>query len=106
MSYSAFQSRALEREEAVVSFLRAIHPSSSPSPDPRLLTMSIFVKIDDKHIPLYRILWVSDTPHFCGSTECEREGQYEIRLEFGETVWGTREERDTALEAIEAWRSD
>jgi hypothetical protein len=66
--------------------------------------MSVFCLIDDKHIPLYRILWVSELPHFCGSDECEREGEYEIRLEQGESVWGSLKERDDALAAIEAWR--
>ncbi len=66
--------------------------------------MSEFCLIDDKHVPLYRILWVAEVPHFCGSDECQREGQYEIRLEQGESVWGGREERDAVLTAIEAWR--
>jgi hypothetical protein len=68
--------------------------------------MSVFCRVDDKHIPLYRILWVSDVPHFCGSNDCEREGQYEIRLEQEESVWGPREERDAVLESIEAWRGN
>ena len=66
--------------------------------------MSVFCLIDDKHIPLYRILWVSELPHFCGSEDCEREGQYEICLEQGESVWGSCEQRDAVLAAIEAWR--
>ncbi len=66
--------------------------------------MSVFCIVDDKHIPLYRILWVSDLPHFCGSAESEREGEYEIRLDGGESVWGTHEQRDAALAAIEAWQ--
>jgi hypothetical protein len=65
--------------------------------------MSVFCLIDDKHIPLYRIIWISALPHFCGAAECEREGQYEIRLEQGETVWASQEERDEALAALEAW---
>lgn len=60
--------------------------------------------VDDKHIPLYRILWVSELPHFCGSADCEREGEYEIRLEHEESIWGSREERDAVLAAIEAWQ--
>jgi hypothetical protein len=66
--------------------------------------MSIFCVIDDKHIPLYRVIWIADTPHFCGADDCEREGQYEIRLEQGEAVWGNREERDAMLVALEAWQ--
>jgi hypothetical protein len=67
--------------------------------------MSIFCLIDDKHIPLYRIIWVSATPHFCGSPQCEQEGDYEIRLEQGESVWGSREERDAVLVALENWQN-
>jgi hypothetical protein len=65
---------------------------------------SIFCKIDDKHIPLYRIMWISDLPHFCGHDDCAHEGDYEIRLEQDESVWATREERDLVLSAIEAWQ--
>ena len=65
---------------------------------------SIFCKIDDKHVPLYRVLWVSDLPHFCGEEDCLCEGQYEIRLENDESVWGTRIERDLMLKAIEEWQ--
>jgi hypothetical protein len=65
--------------------------------------MSVLCLIDDKHVPLYRILWVSAVPHFCGSEDCQREGQYEVRLEQGETVWASRQERDAVLEALEAW---
>ncbi|HUT94533.1 MAG TPA: hypothetical protein VMY37_34070 [Thermoguttaceae bacterium] len=65
--------------------------------------MSTLCVIDDKHVPLYRIVWVADVPHFCGSDECQREGQYEVRLEPGETVWASREERDAVLEALIAW---
>jgi hypothetical protein len=65
---------------------------------------SIFCQIDDKHVPLYRVLWVSDLPHFCGEDDCVCEGQYEIRLENDESVWGTRVERDAMLKAIEEWQ--
>ncbi len=68
--------------------------------------MSIFCSIDDKHVPLYRIMWVSDVPHFCGSDDCQREGQYEIRLEHGESVWATRQERDAVLTALENLQGD
>jgi hypothetical protein len=66
--------------------------------------MSAFCLIDDKHVPLYRILWVADLPHFCGSDDCQREDQYEVRLDQGESVWGSQAERDAVLAAIEAWR--
>ena len=59
--------------------------------------------VDDKHVPLYRIMWVSAIPHFCGSADCEREGEYEIRLEQGEAVWASQQERDDVLAALEAW---
>jgi hypothetical protein len=65
--------------------------------------MSIFCTVDDKHVPMYRIVWVSALPHFCGSEECQREGQYEIRLDNGEAVWAAQEERDEVLAAMEAW---
>ena len=63
----------------------------------------IFAKIDDKHVPLYRVVWVADVPHFCGHEECEVEGRYEVRLEADESVFGTREERDAILDALESW---
>ena len=68
--------------------------------------MSVFCVVDDKFIPLYRVLWVSSLPHFCGDDECEREGDYEIRLEDGESVWATRLERDDMLAALAAWAGD
>lgn len=66
--------------------------------------MAIFCEIDDKHIPLYRVVWVASTPHFCGEDDCNREGFYEIRLEQGDAVWAKREERDSMLVALEAWQ--
>ena len=68
--------------------------------------MSVFCTIDDKHVPLFRIDWIATVPHFCGSDECEREGQYEIRLEQNETLWANQEERDAALAALEVWGGD
>jgi len=65
--------------------------------------MSVFCLIDDKYIPLYRILWVSALPHFCGDEDCLREGDYEIRLEDGESVWADHQERDDTLAALEKW---
>ena len=61
--------------------------------------------IDDKHVPVYRIMWISDIPHFCGAEGCEVEGRYEVRLEQGESVYANREERDEALEALDRWQS-
>lgn len=65
--------------------------------------MSVFCTVDDKHIPLYRVMWVAATPHFCGADDCEREGQYEVRLEQGEVVWAKRPDRDNLLNALEEW---
>ena len=65
--------------------------------------MSVFCTIDDKHVPLYRIIWIAAVPHFCGSDECRREGRYEIQLEHNEMLWANHEERDAALAALEAW---
>ncbi|MCE9608193.1 MAG: hypothetical protein K8U03_25185 [Planctomycetia bacterium] len=59
--------------------------------------------IDDKFIPLYRVLWIGKTPHYCGEEDCMREGYYEVRLEDGESIWGNQEERDGLLEALEIW---
>ncbi|OUT68399.1 MAG: hypothetical protein CBB70_06380 [Planctomycetaceae bacterium TMED10] len=66
--------------------------------------MSIFCTVDDKHVPLYRIMWVASVPHFCGEEDCLVEGKYEIRLEQGEAVWAKIEERDEALEALDRWQ--
>ncbi|MHB1033485.1 MAG: hypothetical protein ACYC0Y_02465 [Pirellulales bacterium] len=66
--------------------------------------ISVFCLVDDKHVPLYRVMWVAATPLFCGADDCEREGEYEIRLEQGEVVWANREERDAMLTALEAWQ--
>jgi hypothetical protein len=65
---------------------------------------SIFSIVDDKHVPLYRVMWVSDIPHFCGNDDCLYEGRYEIRLEQDESVFATREQRDQMLEALERWQ--
>jgi hypothetical protein len=66
--------------------------------------MTELCEVDDKFVPLYRIVWVASVPHFCGSDECQREGQYEIRLEQGEAVWATTiEQRDAVVEALRRW---
>jgi len=66
--------------------------------------MSVFCVIDDKHVPLYRVMWIAATPHFCGEEDCVREGYYEIRLEQGESVWADLEERDNLVKTLEAWQ--
>lgn len=64
---------------------------------------SILCTIDDKHVPLYRVIWVSAVPHFCGHEDCQYEGRYEVRLEQDESLWANRQERDDVVAAIEAW---
>lgn len=66
--------------------------------------MSIMCRIDDKLVPLYRVMWVSAVPHFCGEEDCTREGYYEIRLEQGESVWGNTEDRDKICDQLEQWQ--
>lgn len=66
--------------------------------------MSILARLDDKHVPLYRILWVAATPHFCGEEDCLREGSYEVRLEQDETIWAKAPEHDELLKQLEAWQ--
>ena len=66
--------------------------------------MSILCRLDDKHVPLYRIMWVAATPHFCGEEDCTREGSYEVRLEQDETVWATGPEHDELLKQLESWQ--
>lgn len=64
----------------------------------------VFCAVDDKSIPLYRVMWIANLPHFCGHDDCVHEGDYEVRLEQDESVWASREERDNLLQAIEAWQ--
>ncbi len=66
---------------------------------------TVFHKVDDKHVPLYRVIWVSDVPHFCGEEDCLVEGRYEVRLEQDESVFASREERDGLMSALEKWQS-
>ena len=66
--------------------------------------MSILCRVDDKMIPLYRVMWVAATPHFCGEEDCVREGFYEIRLEQGESVWANQEEREKMQRQLEMWQ--
>lgn len=69
------------------------------------MTNSIFCLVDDKHVPMYRIMWVSDVPHFCGDEDCLCEGKYEVHLEQDEAVWANRDERDDVLAKLEAWHN-
>ena len=66
--------------------------------------MPILCRIDDKHVPLYRVMWVAATPHFCGDEDCLREGCYEVRLEQEEAVWASVTERDELMTMLEAWQ--
>ncbi|QDT69559.1 hypothetical protein MalM25_24980 [Planctomycetes bacterium MalM25] len=65
---------------------------------------SILARVDDKHVPLYRVLWTSATPHFCGEEDCLREGSYEVRLEEDETLWASPGEHEDLLKQLESWR--
>jgi len=67
---------------------------------------SPIVKVDDKHVPLYRIVWVSDVPHFCGEEDCVHEGDYEIRLDVDDSIWTSGDERDVVIQALTRWCSD
>jgi hypothetical protein len=67
------------------------------------MSIPTFCMIDDKHVPLYRIVWVAAVPHFCGNEDCDAEGLYEIRLEQDESLFASREERDQCMQALELW---
>ncbi|MCC9602551.1 hypothetical protein LOC67_18525 [Stieleria sp. JC731] len=67
---------------------------------------SSIVLIDDKHVPLYRIVWVADLPHFCGEEECQVEGEYEVRLESNESLFTTQKGRDDVVAALTRWCGD
>lgn len=67
---------------------------------------SPLVLVDDKHVPLYRIMWIAATPHFCGEDDCVREGQYEIMLEMDEVIWASGNDRDRVLDALARWCGD
>ncbi|HWA97860.1 MAG TPA: hypothetical protein VG713_05185 [Pirellulales bacterium] len=64
---------------------------------------TVFFIVDDKYVPLYRVMWIAATPHYCGEEDCEREGYYEVRLEQGESVWAKADERDALITAVEQW---
>ena len=66
--------------------------------------VSVFCRIDDKHVPLYRVLWISATPHFCGEADCQCEGKYEVALEGGESVWASHDEQKKVVSMIEDWQ--
>lgn len=66
--------------------------------------MSVLCRIDDKHVPLYRVMWVAATPHFCGEEDCQREGSYEVQLEQDDVVWAKPDEQVELLKRLEAWQ--
>jgi hypothetical protein len=68
--------------------------------------MDSIIKVDDKHVPLYRIVWVSDVPHFCGEDDCVHEGDYEIRLDVDDSLWTNGNGRDSVVRALARWCSD
>ena len=68
--------------------------------------MDAIVKVDDKHLPLYRIVWVSDVPHFCGEDDCMHEGDYEIRLDVDDSIWTNGSGRDAVVKALNRWCGD
>ena len=70
------------RRRCIVNRRRTI-----PTPTVANMMDSPIVKVDDKHVPLYRIVWVSDVPHFCGEDDCLQEGDYEIRLDVDDSLW-------------------
>ncbi|TWU55174.1 hypothetical protein [Rubripirellula reticaptiva] len=67
---------------------------------------SPLIRIDDKQVPLYRIVWVADVPHFCGEADCMHEGDYEVRLDVDDSLWTGATERDAVVEALTKWCSD
>lgn len=64
---------------------------------------SPLILIDDLHVPAYRVVWVADLPHFCGDPDCEREGQYEVRLDVDESLWTNLPGRDQVLDSLRKW---
>ena len=68
--------------------------------------MAAICLIDDKHVPLYRIVWIADVPHFCGEADCMHEGDYEVRLDVDDSLWTNSRERDDVLAALSRWCSD
>ncbi len=67
---------------------------------------SPIIVIDDKYVPLYRIVWVGAVPHFCGEDDCMHEGDYEVRLDVDDSLWVVGDQRDQVLEALNRWCSD
>ena len=67
---------------------------------------SPLILVDDKHVPLYRIVWVADLPHWCGEQDCTREGEYEIRLDVDDSIWTSLKGRDQVIAALKKWAGD
>lgn len=67
---------------------------------------SPLVLVDDKHVPLYRIVWVADVPHFCGEDDCQHEGDYEVRLDVDDSLWTNQAGRDMVIDTLNRWCGD
>ena len=67
---------------------------------------SPLIIIDDKHVPLYRIVWVADVPHFCGEDDCQHEGDYEVRLDIDDSLWTNQVGRDKVIDTLNRWCGD
>lgn len=67
---------------------------------------SPIILVDDKHLPLYRVVWVSDVPHFCGEDDCMHEGEYEVRLDVDDSLWVGHKQRDHVVAELNKWCSD
>ena len=42
---------------------------------------SIFFKVDDKFVPIFRLMWIADVPHFCGEEDCVAEFHWVLQNE-------------------------
>lgn len=61
----------------------------------------MLVRYDDKLIPIFRLLWLSELPHVCEEDNCPVRGLYELRLGNGESLFSTRADRDRFIEQTE-----
>ena len=66
--------------------------------------MSIFCVVDDKHIPLYRVMWIAATPHFCGAERLRSRGLLRSAPRTGRVGVGQYRGRDGILAALESWQ--
>ena len=66
--------------------------------------MSIFCTIDDKHVPLYRVMWVAATAHFCGHEDCQAKASTKSAWSRANRFGPRGSERDEMLTALEGWQ--